>query len=805
MKTTGKILLYVDIILQCIYMVFSCMLFCLMQILSSILPGTTIILRRITHYGSVLPDNYYVTTVMYTIPPTLPTGQYNMTVETDYRNHVFEYNRENNNLLWKVISIMEEHPDLSIVSTVQLATSIEGNQLFINYTVLNTGAGQTFSSTWRDVIVITSLQNGSAIQLQSHTHSGLLLPGDNYTTVFRMSLQESVIGNYVLKVQTDVDQRITEESENNNIFVDHLTIPAVYADLFVYNVSSNLEQSIIAGTQVEVTWFVRNIGNRLTQGYWQDAVYIDSSPSLSSSGIRLSTIVADSTLMPEQGYQQMLNVTIPIILSGDFYIFIYIDEHMDVFENTNTQNNIISFPLLVVSPPSPDLMVSSISYTQTLTESNERILVVSWTVTNIGNSMEQPSSWRDEIFLSKSAKFNKSESISVGYTNIENQALASNQEYSTSVTAILNSNISGYHYVYVVTDSSGEQLELNGEFNNVEKSSDIVDIIPIPLPKLKITINGSHFPDSLFSGSILTVSYNVANIGERSIALSSWTDRVFLSPQSGLDRATILENSVLLGEVINNRELEISEAYSVSTVVSLPYGLNRYVYIVVVVDINGNLGDPAVIGDMQILHSVSSHSFLVKNGPLPDLMIAPLLALAVFRSGEPATLTFQVVNQGDRTASGLWYDTVYLSRNAALDEFDIRLITVHNNGSLEIQATYTQIVAAFIPYNLPSSEYYLFFVTDVGGSQLEINENNNIANIIVNIQATASTDLVLDKVTTIPDDLEYGQGKTQNRITCISVKNNLFRTRDKSYYHYCCPLGLGVVVEDEPSKLSCTY
>ena len=805
MKTTGKILLYVDIILQCIYMVFSCMLFCLMQILSSILPGKTIILRRITHYGSVLPDNYYVTTVMYTIPPTLPTGQYNMTVETDYRNHVFEYNRENNNLLWKVISIMEEHPDLSIVSTVQLATSIEGNQLFINYTVLNTGAGQTFSSTWRDVIVITSLQNGSAIQLQSHTHSGLLLPGDNYTTVFRMSLQESVIGNYVLKVQTDVDQRITEESENNNIFVDHLTIPAVYADLFVYNVSSNLEQSIIAGTQVEVTWFVRNIGNRLTQGYWQDAVYIDSSPSLSSSGIRLSTIVADSTLMPEQGYQQMLNVTIPIILSGDFYIFIYIDEHMDVFENTNTQNNVISFPLLVVSPPSPDLMVSSIRYTQTLTESNERILVVSWTVTNIGNSMEQPSSWRDEIFLSKSAKFNKSESISVGYTNIENQALASNQEYSTSVTAILNSNISGYHYVYVVTDSSGEQLELNGEFNNVEKSSDIVDIIPIPLPKLKITINGSHFPDSLFSGSILTVSYNVANIGERSIALSSWTDRVFLSSQSGLDRATILENSVLLGEVINNRELEISEAYSVSTVVSLPYGLNRYVYIVVVVDINGNLGDPAVIGDMQILHSVSSHSFLVKNGPLPDLMIAPLLTLAVFRSGEPATLTFQVVNQGDRTASGLWYDTVYLSRNAALDEFDIRLITVHNNGSLEIQATYTQIVAAFIPYNLPSSEYYLFFVTDVGGSQLEINENNNIANIIVNIQATASTDLVLDKVTTIPDDLEYGQGKTQNRITCISVRSNFFRTTDKSYYHCCCPLGLGVVVEDEPSKLSCTY
>ena len=705
-----------------------------------------------------------MSTVLYTIPPTLPTGQYNLTVETDYRNHVFEYNRENNDLLWKVIGIIEEHPDLSILSgsTVRILTSSEGNRLFINYTVLNSGAGPTFGSTWRDIVVITSLQNGSAFQLQSHIHNGLLRPGNNYTRVFQISLQEAVIGNYVLRIQTDIDQRITEENENNNILISRLTIPAVHPDLFVYNVSSNLEQSIIAGNMLEVTWFVRNIGNRLAQGPWQDAVYIDSSLSLSSSSVRLFTVVADSTLMSDQEYQQTLNVTIPIILSGDFNIFVYADEHMDLFENGNIQNNIIHFPLLVVAPPSPDLRVSSISYTQTLTESNERILVVSWTVTNIGNSMEQPSSWRDEIFLSKTATFNRSESISIGYTDIRNQALSSNQVYSTSATAVLNANISGYHYVFVVTDSSGEQLELNGELNNVERSSDRIDIIPAPQPKLKIAIN-DNYPDSLTSGSTMTVSYNVTNVGEKSIALSSWTDQIYLLSQSGLDRATILENGMFLGEVINNQELEVGEAYSVSTIVSLPYGLNRYVYIVVVVDINENLGDPAVIGDMQMLYSLSSHSFLVENGPLPDLVTSPLLASTTFRSGEPATLTFQIMNQGDRATSGLWYDTVYLSRNAALDEFDIRLYTIKNNGNLEIQATYNQTVAAFIPYNLPSSEYYLFFETDVGDRQLEIHENNNIVHTIVNIQATVSTNLVLDEVSASPGNLQYGQGKPQNR------------------------------------------
>ena len=680
-------------------------------------------------------------------------------MQTDYRNHVFEYNRENNNLRWKLITIMEEHPDLSIVSSVRLNTSVEGNSLAINYTVLNTGAGPTFGNTWRDAIIITSLQNGSAFQLQSDIHNGILLPTRNYSNRFNIYLQQAITGRYVLKLHTDIDQRITEENENNNVFISQLTIPAVHADLLAYNLTSNIDQSIVAGRPLEITWFVRNVGNGLTQRHWHDAVYIDSFPSLSPSGIHLSTVFTDSLLMPEGEYQQMHNVTIPITISGDYYIFVHVDEQRELFENGNTQNNIISFPLLVISPPSPDLIVTSISYSQTQTEFDERIVTVSWTVINAGNTMEQSSSWRDEIFLSKSAVFNESESISIGYANVRNQALESNQEYSTSISAVLSSNVSGHHYIFVVTDSSRQQLELNGEYNNVERSSDVVDIIPPPLPRLRIAIDTRNISASLTSGNTLQVNYNVTNIGERSISLSSWTDQIYLSPRSHLDRETILESGIFLREIINNRDLEVNEAYSVSTLVPLPHGLNQYVYLIVVVDINGNLGDPAAIGDMQILHSVSSHSFLVDNGPLPDLTITPFLASTAFQSGEPATLQFQVTNIGQNSASGLWYDTIYLSRNAVLDEVDYRLVTVRNNKSLEIQASYNQTVTAFIPYNIPSSDYYLLLETDVGDSQFKDNENNNVINVVVNILATVSTDLVLNEISASPHDLQYGQGK----------------------------------------------
>ena len=656
-----------------------------------------------------------------------------------------------------MITIIEKHPDLSIVSSIQLFTSVEGNRLAVNYTVLNTGVGPTFGSTWRDITIITNVKTGSITQLRSDIHSGLLLPSNNYTNQLNMNLQQGIVGNYVLKIQTDVDQRITEENENNNIFIGRLSIPAVYADLFAINVTAPV-QEIVAGNELELTWFVRNIGNGVTNGYWNDAVYADTFPSLSPSGIRLSTVIINKFLMYDQEYQQTLNVTIPITLSGNYFIFVLLDEDMQVYENSYTQNNIISFPLLVVSPPSPDLVVSSVTYSQTQTESDKRILTVSWRVTNNGNTMEQLSSWRDTVFLSKTATFNESESINIGYSSIRDQILVSNQQYTTSVSAVLNMDVSGYHYIFVVTDSSGELLELNGEYNNARVYSNAVDIIPPPLPRLQINLD-SKYPTSLTSGNSLSVSYNITNIGERSISLSSWTDQIYLSTQSGLDREMILENSIFLGEIVNNRDLKVDDVYSVSTVVTLPYGINRYVYLIVVVDVNGNLGEPIVVGDMQILHAVSSHSFLVENGPLPDLTISPLLTSTQYRSGEPVALQFQVTNLGENAASGLWYDTLYLSRNAVLDEVDNRLITIRNNRSLERQASYNQTVTVFIPYTVFSGEYYLFIETDVGGALLETNENNNIVSVVVNVQATATTDLILDQVSTSQTDLQYGEGK----------------------------------------------
>ena len=736
--------------------------------LTSITTGVSVRVGRTYHYGILDPEDYYTTTIMYSVPPTLVAGMYNLTVETDVynyrsRGHVFEFDRENNNAQWTLVTVRRELPDLTIMASIDLITSIDGNRLVYDYTVVNSGRGM--ASLWNDVAELTNVQTLQVTQLMDYHYSDILRPGENYTNRFEMILPPTMTGNAVLRIGVDFYRRVIEENENNNIYAAPITVSPVHADLFAYGVTVN-QNIVVAGSDVQVTWQVRNIGNGLTQSNWTDTAYIGSSYSMLLTRLS-STRIHHRMLMPGQEYNRTLHVTIPITMSGPLSIIIRVDDEMQLFENNITDNNIAQFPLTVISPPSPDLMVTSVTHSQVQTESNERILMISWTVANIGNSMSVASSWIDEVLLSQSANFSESEIIRIGSSNIRDQILSSNQEYTASVTAILNVNVPGLYYVYVAADRSMSLMELNGENNNIIRSPDRISIAPPPSPRLQIAIDTSNYPGSLTSRSLLTVSYNVTNIGERSVGLSSWTDQIYLSHQSTLDRAMIAQDGTFLGEIVHNRDLQVGEAYYVSTEMLLPYEVNRYVYIAVIVDVNGNLGDPAVIGDMQILHAISPSSFLVEDGPLPDLTITPLLSSTAYRSGEPATLHFQVINRGQSTASGPWYDTIYLSRNAALDESDNRLVTVRNSRNLEIRMLYNQTIDVFMPYNLPSGDYYLFFVTDVRDSVPEMVDSDNIADVVITIQATAATDIVLDEVSASPSDLQYGQG---NYIFMMMIK-----------------------------------
>ena len=660
------------------------------------------------------------------------------------------------------MSIQEWHPDLTVTASVQLLTSAEGNRLRVNFTVLNSGVGPTYGYGWRDRIYLVRVDSGHTITLQTTIHRSILAAGSSYLTTYDSFIPRYINGNFTLHVITDQDGRLVETNEQNNGVVHSLTLPTVFSDLYVYNISTS-SQSVTGGSQLSVTWSVRNIGNGIASGGWTDFLYIDTVPRVTQNAVTLSRVLISSEVVaPNDEYNQTVDIQILSNYSGNYFLVAQVDRFSELYEDGNSQNNILGYQILVVAPSSPDLTVTSIMYMLTLSDTSQRILTVSWTVTNIGDEMESITSWRDTVYLSRYREFRFSRVSAVHVREVRNQQLSYNQEYSVTSTIILTDNIIGNYFIFVETDSSRNVFELNGEENNIGQYSEEIDISPPPTPRLLVLIASTDLPTNLTSGSTFTITYNVTNIGEVAVSLSSWTDRVYLVPtttQDQTDRSAILSSGIPLGGNVNNRDLGAGETYEISLRVTPPYQLNQFMFLAVVVDINGNLGNPMTIGVNGLLHARSSRAYLVENGLLPELTIAPLLSSTAFFGGQPVTMNFSVSNIGEKPATGVWYDAIYLSRDASLDSSDMRFVSVRNPTSLRIQQSYNRSVQVFIPYNLGSNEYYIFFETDTGNRQLEINEHNNIASVLIAIQETVTTDLVVDRVSASPTNLNYGDSK----------------------------------------------
>ena len=660
------------------------------------------------------------------------------------------------------MSIQEWHPDLTVTASVQLLTSAEGNRLRVNFTVLNSGVGPTYGYGWRDRIYLVRVDSGHTITLQTAIHRSILAAGSSYLTTYDSFIPRYINGNFTLHVITDQDGRLVETNEQNNGVVHSLTLPTVFSDLYVYNISTS-SQSVTGGSQLSVTWSVRNIGNGIASGGWTDFLYIDTVPRVTQNAVTLSRVLISSEVVaPNDEYNQTVDIQILSNYSGNYFLVAQVDRFSELYEDGNSQNNILGYQILVVAPSSPDLTVTSIMYMLTLSDTSQRILTVSWTVTNIGDEMESITSWRDTVYLSRYREFRFSRVSAVHVREVRNQQLSYNQEYSVTSTIILTDNIIGNYFIFVETDSSRNVFELNGEENNIGQYSEEIDISPPPTPRLLVLIASTDLPTNLTSGSTFTITYNVTNIGEVAVSLSSWTDRVYLVPtttQDQTDRSAILSSGIPLGGNVNNRDLGAGETYEISLRVTPPYQLNQFMFLAVVVDINGNLGNPMTIGVNGLLHARSSRAYLVENGLLPELTIAPLLSSTAFFGGQPVTMNFSVSNIGEKPATGVWYDAIYLSRDASLDSSDMRFVSVRNPTSLRIQQSYNRSVQVFIPYNLGSNEYYIFFETDTGNRQLEINEHNNIASVLIAIQETVTTDLVVDRVSASPTNLNYGDSK----------------------------------------------
>ena len=168
-------------------------------------------------------------------------------------------------------------------------------------------------------------------------------------------------GDYYLHVQGDIFNDIDEANETNNLTSGQaINISApLLPDLEAVSISTS-ETAVAGASQLAVSWTVANISQGAPNiNSWVDAVYLSPQADcndLSTCGILIGKFGHSedpaTPLLQGTTYTENQSVFIPNDLSGDFYLYVLVNE-TELFPENRTNNQVASLGSVSITP-SPD-------------------------------------------------------------------------------------------------------------------------------------------------------------------------------------------------------------------------------------------------------------------------------------------------------------------------------------------------------------------------------------------------------------------------------------------------------------------
>ena len=689
----------------------------------------------------------YVSLFEHTVPPSVESGEYNVTIWADVSNDVFEYQYDDNNQKSTIIRINQVLPDLTLgPSTAMIIENGTGNYLTLDISILNNGPGSPQITSWENSVILSS--STKTTQLTSFLSPNTLFRNRlalNLTT----HMASSFVGTFDIYASIDSRNQVLEVNENNNyIRFGHVTFQERVPDLAAKSV--NCTNSAKSGSVIDVKWIVENVGNLASRRHlsWSDQITLRAESGLKTSLSHVLISLSDD-LQPQQSYERQFNVTIPSNLAGQFSLGVTtaLYTRRDIGVELNHGNNYMETSITISAPPSPDFKPTSCTY-EIRSRFGTRLLSVVCTVTNQGNSMERPMSWTDRISLVNAGGGTVHSAYVTGV-----RKLSFGDTYSSIATLVLDATMHGYFQIAIQVDSSQNVTEVGGETNNYLRVSSVVFIPAGPSPRLSVVIE--PLKRTVFdSGEMLSVNCSVRNTGEADLSSYTWTDSLFLFSTPDATEQQVKLSGFRISSVINNYHLRVGASYSETFVGALPYSIRGPVHVYVVTDVNNRLPIPAGLSDKAAYLNTSIE---VRRGPLPDLKISLTGNSSTVRvqSGEVYKLEYTVTNIGNASASKMWYDSVYLSQEKLIDPFDIALKTAVRPLALGRGESYTQTLSFTIPFDLSAVTYYFIVTVNVRKDVFESSFDNNNDYQLTEIVVLPAVDLVVTNVTSSVSNATY--------------------------------------------------
>ncbi len=690
------------------------------------------------------------------------SGEYFIYIFTDYTNKVFELPSETNNTQKSYHSIQINKPDLKVIGLTHPVSFNTGQSTTIEWKVKNDGQGNLLNKKWTDRLYLSTYQlfhPDSLSEIASVTYIVTqLISSDSISKSVTFNMPSKPSGNYYLYIFTDVKDTIYEGSnENNNILRSLFSIPFSNPNLVVSFV--NYQTSANSGETVTVEWSTKNIGTgKLFYANVSDKIYLSSSPNFHQDSITLlATKNYNISLLSNDSINNQMIVNIPNGIYGNYYIFIHTNANSAVYEGGHINDNRNKgFQFTINLSPWVDLQLFALNTPDSITPGD--YFSVDYTVKNNGTITSLGQTWTDKLYISVNPDFDTTAILLSTY--LQSQNISIGATYQNDYNAQLpNTFVSGYYYLYAITDINNSIYEYLYENNNLMRSNQVF-INPYPI---NLAMTSFSAPDSSFSGQSINIQWDAINNSNKITLPSFWYDAIYLS----LDTIWNPGSDILLKEFKQNGPLLPSSTYSNNQTVLIPNGLSGNYHLILISDYM-NVNNELVTMDNRMLKRLGNQAdpIHITLTPSPDLVVSYFTTPQQVISGQPFKVYFKVLNQGaGSTTIGNWIDKIYLSSNFIINHGDADLGNFnYNNGILDSGEYYVDSLEISIPVYY-SGNFILIIKTDISNTVFEhVNENNNTANaFIISIQPPpadivvrniiAPTDLMVNRMDTIKWDL----------------------------------------------------
>ena len=682
---------------------------------------------------ALYPGSNFPKVLNFNMPSYLQPGNYYVYVYTNPTKTVFEY-PGTAQIKRSALPIAVSRPDVTVPSLSVPANVSGGQQIAINYSVLNNGPGAVFNHIRRDRIYVSNFSSfdGSAQIIDTKTYTESLPVGTAVPQSFTYTFPPATTGAKYFYVLTNYDSAFRETNTLNNLSTAAMTTvsAAQPADLVVSNIQMP-DTTFTIFTRF-LTYTVTNNGTGPTAGTWTDSVYFSC-----SSGFNFATNyfaakkIQSRVVAPGGSYTDTIYINIPK-MSYDFnacfpqtanqsaYFFIKTNAGLSIYEGSNTNNNVTGTGSRTFTNPLVDHIVTSVSAPDTTTVGFA--FPVYWQVKNIGYNPNNNyyGGWVDAIYFSVDSIADGTDVLAGDY--LKYPRLNRGQEMADSKSPYTPVLLTGNYYVYVKTNNrnsiSAEKV-LSNNVNFLRNGSGAAKKIHVIRPALAdLTDTILSAPLSVAAGQPITVVYKIINNGTGlTYPGSSWPNQLWLSEDF---TAITNDGDRLLATRTRSSALPAGQFYNDTVTVTIPASTipGNYVLIseansnnsVVESNTNNNLG-------FSLLN--------VYAAPITDLTVTNVLKPdSVYLGYTMDTAKWVITNTSGEQARGNSSDGIYLSAGNLFDSTAV-LIGFKNKNILMSPLQSDTVRMAPLVTGVVEGNYNIFVKTDLLNQIRESDKDNN--------------------------------------------------------------------------------